>query len=58
MNILNIINQIAGIYSTTFTFLYQVSCDQGVLDQPRHRSVAKPERGTPAESLMLDLLHS
>ena len=58
MNILNIINQIAGVCSTTFTFLYQVVSDQGVLDQPQHSSVAKPERDTPADSLMLDLLHS
>jgi len=58
MNILNVINQISGFCHTTFTFLYQVMCDQGVLDQPRHRSVAKPERDTPADSLTLDLLRS
>lgn len=55
---LNIINQIAGVCSATFTFLYQVMCDQGVLDQRQRSSVAKPERDTPADSLMLDLLHS
>lgn len=34
MNILNIINQIAGICSTIFTFLCQIMCDQNVLVKP------------------------
>lgn len=34
MNILNIISQIAGICSTTSTFLCQITCDQNVSVKP------------------------
>lgn len=58
MNILHVINQAAGVCSTTSTFLPKVMADRGELNQPRHSSVAKPKRDTRADILVLDLLHS